>query len=416
MIRNLIRRARFARAYAILAAMDVEMRLKSIGHAPVEHWREPYDGQPILLLALYQKGQLREDTRVLLAAARAAGYYVVAVNSLAAQRDDGLRDAIDCYIERFNYGRDFGSYKTGMLAILDDPELSRTPRLLLMNDSVFVCRNRIAPFLETMRDADVEVLGSTENYEISHHLGSFCLSMAGDVLRHDRMQRFWRRYRVTDLRPLTIWRGEMGLSKALRGSVSAEDQVTALYDAGRLHSRLREDRAFLEAVVEQARSSNLTGWKRLSIQKAVKKYAKAYLRPVMDEAQVLVDSAGAPTEPMREFRLASLADARDYLERLTGGQDVYDHFMEFLIGEATAVFMSGSQIHQNNAVLVSMGLPIVKLDGLYRGMFSIRDIDLILRQLGPDDAERLRAMLFRRPYGGDTLKGWRLDAFLTGLI
>jgi len=63
-----------------------------------------------------------------------------------------------------------------------------------------------------------------------------------------------------------------------------------------------------------------------------------------------------------------------------------------------------------------MGLPIVKLDGLYRGMFGIGDVNRILERLGGDDATGFRALIFRRPFGGDTLVGWQRFAFFRGFI
>src|SRR5690606_1852540 len=41
-----------------------------------------HNGEPVLLLALYEKGVLRPDILALLDAAKAAGFYVLAVNTL----------------------------------------------------------------------------------------------------------------------------------------------------------------------------------------------------------------------------------------------------------------------------------------------------------------------------------------------
>ena len=113
----------------------------------------------------------------------------------------------------------------------------------------------------------------------------------------------------------------------------------------------------------------------------------------------------------------------------------YDDFVKFVhnrVGEAgninetalrsmtaayaAEVFMEGSQIHQNAAILLAMGLPIIKLDGLYRGMFNLADVRTLTDQLPTDEAEELRALLMERPFGGDTLVGWKRATFMRGYI
>jgi len=78
--------------------------------------------------------------------------------------------------------------------------------------------------------------------------------------------------------------------------------------------------------------------------------------------------------------------------------------------------MLGSQIHQNAAVLLEIGLPIIKLDGLYRGMFNNYDVLRLQKKLNETEARELSALLLDRPYGGQMLYGWKRAAFLRGLI
>jgi hypothetical protein len=63
-----------------------------------------------------------------------------------------------------------------------------------------------------------------------------------------------------------------------------------------------------------------------------------------------------------------------------------------------------------------MGLPIIKLDGLYRGIFNVMDVNLITQQLDETEADELEDLLYARPYGGDVLVGWKRSAFMRGLI
>ena len=96
-------------AYSIVSAQSLASRVKALGKKPVVHFEQPYAGQKILLLALYEKGRLRADIENLLITAKSLGMYVIAVNTLKVLNADSLKDKIDCYIERPNFGRDFGS-------------------------------------------------------------------------------------------------------------------------------------------------------------------------------------------------------------------------------------------------------------------------------------------------------------------
>ena len=185
--------------YAALLVVKGEIRRIRLGRKMPETvlFETEYAGQPILLLALYERGNLRQDIMGLLAAAKDAGLYVLAVNTLKVSDPDGFRDKVDCYIERVNYGRDFGSYKTGFLHLFAKGWQKSCPRLLMVNDSVFYTQERAPKFLDDMFSSPVQVLGATENYEIEYHLGSFCIAMANKVLNAPAFATFWRQYRLT---------------------------------------------------------------------------------------------------------------------------------------------------------------------------------------------------------------------------
>ncbi|MDX5383385.1 MAG: hypothetical protein LPJ92_10205, partial [Rhodobacterales bacterium] len=58
-------------ARVIVTAQSEVQRVKTLGKSPKIHFEEGYNGQPIMLLALYQKGRLRPDLIRLLRAAKA---------------------------------------------------------------------------------------------------------------------------------------------------------------------------------------------------------------------------------------------------------------------------------------------------------------------------------------------------------
>lgn len=403
----------------VLTAKSEMDRVRAIGKRPKILFERPHDGQPIVLLALYEKGRLRPDILRLLAASKRLGYYTIGVNTLRLSAPDTLRDCLDCYIERPNYGRDFGSYKTGFLHLFERRADRDCPRLLLVNDSVYYSEDRLEPFLREMMESDVEVLGSTENYEINYHLGSFCIAMAGDVLRHPRFLRYWRRYRLTDVRPVVIKRGEMGLSRTLKRCASSEDQVRALYDSVRFSEFIADaDPGTMDRVVRLTRRGDLTPARRFLLKEQMEVIERDFLfRPIeVDElttTQATLDDLRRDSAYLGSYS-GMVSAIRSRL--ISQEHEDLDWLHRSVVARLVDIFRQHSQIHQSPAILLDMGLPIVKLDLVYRGMGNMADVNTVCDLLSDRDAAELRKLLLARPFGGDTLFGWRRAAFMNGLI
>lgn len=408
-------------ARVIVTAQSAYQRFKTLGQHPQVHFEAPYEGQKIMLLALYQKGTLRPDVQRLIAAARAEGLYVMAVNTLKLQDPASLQGRMDCYIERPNYGRDFGSYKTGFLHLFSKGWNKSCPRLLMINDSIFFSRARMPNFLKDMMTSNVEVLGATENYEIEYHLGSFCIAMGGPVLNKPAFQSYWRSYLLTDVRPRVIKRGEMKLSRTLKRCVSASSEFKALYGTARFVRALNEDPPLRDFVIRNARTSDSIAWENFSARAITNLLSGRFLAPVnISKASENVDvKIEANVKDLNEEAfIQSVNDLRDYVLRNVKGKDgldvsLIDDSVNSVLGK---IFMSGSQIHQNAVTLLHMGLPIIKLDGLYRGAFNLYDVQRISRLMEPTEAIEMQRILLERPFGGDTLRGLRRAAFMVGLI
>ena len=108
----------------------------------------------------------------------------------------------------------------------------------------------------------------------------------------------------------------------------------------------------------------------------------------------------------------------DYVNRnvVSAGKVSTETLQKATAAILTEVFTEGSHIHQNGLVLLKMGLPLVKLDGLYRGMFNVFDVSNICALLHPEDAPEFQTLIMERPYGGKMLRGWKNAAFMRGLI
>jgi len=413
----------------IVGSQSVLSGVRAARHKPIVRFEKPY-GQAegdasgvapvprIVLVALYQKGVLRPDVVRLLRAAKAAGHYVLAVNTLKLKDPKDISSFVDCYVERPNFGRDFGSYKTGFLHIFRRGWQERCPRLLMLNDSVFYTEERLEKFLDDMMSSDVEVLGSTENFEIEYHLGSFCIAMSGTILRNPKLAKYWRSYRNSDVRPLVIRRGEMGLTKALKRCVTSPDQFRALYGSERFLNDLLVDHSLTDFAIRNSRTSDLVGWKPLTWNAVIEHLQLRFIVPIhrTEDVDFNIETT------LRDINEYAFVHGYDDLfallgRHLTPGSEIDPTKIADVVRAVLAeVFMQGSQIHQNAATLLRMGLPFVKLDGLYRGAFNIYDMVNVTSQMTAEEAGELRQLLLVRPYGGATLRGWKRAAFMRGLV
>ena len=405
-------------AYVIVSAQSFMMRIKVFGKSSKVHFEQSYQGQKILLLALYQKGRLRPDIENLLITAKQLGMYVLAINTLKILDPDSLKEKIDCYIERPNFGRDFGSYKTGFLHLFKKGWEKQCPRLLMLNDSVFYSKQNLVTFLNQMMNTDIEVLGATENHEIEHHLGSFCISLQASILQHARFKNYWKHYTNTDIRPKVIKRGEMKLSKTLRRCLSSVDQFQACYDLTWLSNYLDNNKELLDRTSDLCRTSDFVEWKRPSLKSVSKRIYNKYLQMDYSLANIEVN-----IEANIDSKLSYFVDNPKQLIKAieTNIKEIYIQSLPQRVSEEVKndlmeCFTAGSQIHQNNILLHHLGMPIIKLDGLYRGMFSVADVIQLTSQLSQNEKPSFQKLMFDKPFGGNTLFGWKRVAFYRGLI
>lgn len=407
-------------AYSYVSFQSMRNEIRSLGKKDKVHFATPYAGQKIMLMALYQKGELRADVIAALAAAKAQGIYVIGVNTLKLSRPENCREFMDCYIERFNFGRDFGSYKSGFKYIYANGLAEQCPRLLMINDSVFFSKKHIEKFIEDMFGSDIEVLGATENHEIEHHLGSFCIAMDHVVLNSKKIKNYWRKYKCSDVRPIVIKRGEMALSKALRSAVTRLDSFGALYDVTHAINRLRSDSVLFDNVAVLSRSSE-SHWETFSFasvsQSLYEKYLHSKLSVTGTEASVEIHNMD---DMVMSFGSSTAEFKKVFLSLVANGDSVGDRLDKIIDREIVSNFADsfsrGSQVHQNGPFLHRIGLAFVKLDGLYRGTFSSEDVENIADDLLPEQRDAFRRIMYSRPNGETVYYGWKRAAFDRGLI
>lgn len=402
-------------------------RIKTLFKKPRTLFEGKYNGEKVILLALYQKGKLRPDVERFAKACKDAGHYVMGVNTLRLSNPDQYREILDCYIERPNFGRDFGSYKTGFLHFFKNSHFDSCERLMMVNDSVFFTNERTPKFISDMMNSNIEVLGSTENFDIEYHLGSFCISISRKVFQKEKFKNYWKGYILSDLRPAVIKRGEMMLSKTLKSCASSPSQFTALYSGVNYLEILTVDDEMIDFSFENSRRSKINPWKTASIKDVAKNLVEKYFARESDlsdtantnKRSVMMYGQQEKIEKIQD-ELKFLGDIRS-LSRFISEIGALDHFDErklksALIQECASSFFTGSHIHQSPVILLKMGLPIIKNDGVYRGLLSFEDILKLSQLLDSEESKEMQDLLLSRPFGGNHLEGWKRAAFNLGYL
>lgn len=161
------------------------------------------------------------------------GYAVLAVSNLPLPEVDRVSLLQHCwaYLERPNFGYDFGGYRDGILSLSD--RLQRLDRLVIFNDSTWFPLPGTRDWLNDAEAMDVDLAAAASNYgtprgEIDQlhnlqwsytnthrnfHYCSFALLMRPRLFRSPAFLKFWKHLRLTDKKRRTVRRGEIGFSQ-----------------------------------------------------------------------------------------------------------------------------------------------------------------------------------------------------------
>lgn len=164
---------------------------------------------------------------------QAKGYAVEVVSNLSLLERDRKKLLDHCwrYIERPNFGYDFGGYRDGVLALGEI--LPRLQRLVLINDSTWFPVPGALDWLDEVEALNVDFGGATSHfgaprpeieayrsikwaYAPNHrnfHYGSFALCIRPAILKDPGFMSYWRRLRLADKKKQTVRRGEIGLTQ-----------------------------------------------------------------------------------------------------------------------------------------------------------------------------------------------------------
>ncbi|MCW5701025.1 MAG: hypothetical protein KIT82_00355 [Bradyrhizobium sp.] len=266
-----------------------------------------------------------------------------------------------CYvlIERANVGRDLGAYKDAVNILLRSEK--DVDRLILMNDSMFFFQRGLGKLIADL-DGEGEFIGLTEVFEYHYHVQSFLLSFGFHAVRSRAFCRFWKRYRPIGTRRWSIHKGEVNLTRQM---TKAGFRPHILFQAAQLipHLRPRPIREVLESV------RLLPSYCRPALYREFDKFIGAGGFSVTDfEA---ISQGVRPVGPGR---------SPAGLPAISGQLDTMDRWnFEIFGNRLISLIAKRNQAHVGGFLFMKyLGLPAIKRDIFYRGVYSLEEVYRIL--------------------------------------
>lgn len=163
-------------------------------------------------------------------AAKGVSTTVVSNLPLSEVEEDELKPLCQTYIQRPNFGYDFGGYRDGVLSLADD--FPKIDQLILLNDSVWFPISEKTDWLDDIDRLDVSFGAAASNYGLprpkpsafrevvfeyrtdhkNFHYASYALSFDRKILSDPEFVKFWKNFPLTNKKNRVVRRGEIGLT------------------------------------------------------------------------------------------------------------------------------------------------------------------------------------------------------------
>jgi len=199
-------------------------------------------GGKVAILLIFQPNGIPASVVVTCQYLSQKGYAVLLVsNCVLTDHDQNiLAPFVWRFVQRINYGYDFGGYRDGIRLLW---HWSVTPdNLLILNDSIWFPLGANSTMVEEMENSPAQFLGAIRHVEsesLDDTNAGFFLSylflIKKSLFISSVFTNFWKNYVATSSKYLTVRRGERGFSKAMftagvinEGIYSRERFVSAL--------------------------------------------------------------------------------------------------------------------------------------------------------------------------------------------
>jgi hypothetical protein len=330
--------------------LDPRVYFESMRVRSVREGGDHKAGGKFFVLVLYCEDTLPAFTRTIIdAVARSPFNLVVVPNGrLAPALANQLLGQSRLLVERNNIGRDFGGYKDGVNIVLRRFDVDR---LVIANDSVFYLPEGLDKLLADLDKAN-DFTGVSEVYLHHYHVASFMMSFGRRVIANAAFRQFWQRYKPLGTRRWAIFRGEGPLTAAL---LRAGFRPRVLYQAAHLREPLSR-----EAEIVPLLPLDLRAW-------------------------LAGEGERSPTTLLHKIAAA--------LKWLHGVRQPPAALPAIVVDE----IMGRNQMHAAGLMFRKvLGLPIVKRDLYFRGVFSLDDLAAAVADQPPALRDDIMADLRRR--------------------
>ncbi|WP_159089230.1 rhamnan synthesis F family protein [Tateyamaria sp. Alg231-49] len=187
----------------------------------------------IVVLVIYPSHGLPESTRLMMQHIHDSGYSMVVVSNLPLPptHRETVLNLCATYIERPNFGYDFGAYRDGMLYVTEHAK--NVHRLALLNDSAWYPLPEGYNWLKQAEDMGPDLVGAISNYGVprikpemfqdvewtystkhrNFHYCSFALSFGPAIYNNPKFTQFWKGFAMDNNKARVVRRGEIGLTQ-----------------------------------------------------------------------------------------------------------------------------------------------------------------------------------------------------------
>ncbi len=208
-------------------------------------------GQKVAIYLLFQPDGLSESTNLTCAFLAEKGYSVLVVSNAPIAADDRKRLAphVWRFVERPNFGYDFGGYRDGIRLLWSWGIAPET--LLILNDSIWFPLDQETRIIKELEANPAGIAGSILRIRGEERfLESYLYRIRDDVFSSPAFRAYWDGLRLTSNKYKVIRRGERGFSREMR---AAGHEVAALYPNEDLPRYLEnQDEGFLRDMLRYA--------------------------------------------------------------------------------------------------------------------------------------------------------------------
>ena len=168
----------------------------------------------LMIFVIYEKKKLSFSTKNLIKAANSINIDLFVVSNTNINEKDLLFLKKNTYriLIRKNLGQCFGGYKDA----ISFENIKTYQKLILINDSMFFFNKQLLiKLILKIISIKKKFVSLNINY-INYHAQSFFMVFDSSIIRKKFFSDFWKKYKLTGIRPLIIKDGEQRLTKIFR--------------------------------------------------------------------------------------------------------------------------------------------------------------------------------------------------------